>query len=435
MSHLTKRFILVGFILLFATAACSLPVRPDPGNSETDQRTQAAQTLAAIMTQAANQSTPAATVVAGATSQATAQNPTVAPSATLAPTSTDSVQQTATQVPPTATATSRPQVCDQAGFVADITVPDGSVLAAGTPFTKTWRLKNIGTCTWTTDYHLVFDSGNGMNGPTSQRLPGSVAPGQTIDISVNLKAPGEPGQFTGYWKLRNAANAVFGLGPQNSAFYVEIKVTAASPSASGYDFAGNYCLAQWTGGSTNLACNGKDGASEGFVLFKNRPILENGYVDDEPALITNPPRVNDGVIRGKYPVYTVQSGDHFKAIVGCEHNARNCNVKFQLDYQIDNGSIQTLATWHEAYEGMYSIVDVDLSSLAGKNVNFILTVMSNGASDNDRALWLLPRIEKVVPTATPTATYVPTSTMTPTPTETTTSMPTQIPTVVENTVP
>jgi hypothetical protein len=37
----------------------------------------------------------------------------------------------------------------------------------------------------------------------------------------------------------------------------------------------------------------------------------------------------------------VSSGDHFKSVIGCEHNAKNCNVRFQLDYQIDNGSIQT----------------------------------------------------------------------------------------------
>ena len=40
--------------------------------------------------------------------------------------------------------------CDQAQFVSDLTVPDGSSFAPGATFTKTWRLKTIGTCTWTT---------------------------------------------------------------------------------------------------------------------------------------------------------------------------------------------------------------------------------------------------------------------------------------------
>ena len=56
--------------------------------------------------------------------------------------------------------------CDWAQFVADVTVPDGTTFAANQTFTKTWRLKNIGFCTWTTSYALVFDSGNSMGGPT-----------------------------------------------------------------------------------------------------------------------------------------------------------------------------------------------------------------------------------------------------------------------------
>ncbi len=96
----------------------------------------------------------------------------------------------------------------------------------------------------------------------------------------------------------------------------------------------------------------------------------------------------------------MKAGDHFLAIVGCEYNAKDCNVKFQLDYQIDNGAITTLATWSETYDDTFRHVDVDLSSLAGKSVKFILTVMANGSATGDRALWLAPRIQNV-PTATP----------------------------------
>ncbi|HGJ66308.1 TPA: hypothetical protein ENS27_13160, partial [bacterium] len=46
--------------------------------------------------------------------------------------------------------------CNWAGFVADVTVPDGTSFAPGAAFIKTWRLKNIGTCTWTGKYGLSF---------------------------------------------------------------------------------------------------------------------------------------------------------------------------------------------------------------------------------------------------------------------------------------
>ncbi|MHC5954166.1 NBR1-Ig-like domain-containing protein, partial [Streptococcus pyogenes] len=61
-------------------------------------------------------------------------------------------------VAPTATAT-----CDLAQFIKDVTIPDGTNFNPGDTFTKTWRLRNIGTCAWS-GYSLIFDSGDSMNG-------------------------------------------------------------------------------------------------------------------------------------------------------------------------------------------------------------------------------------------------------------------------------
>ena len=283
-----------------------------------------------MMTQIAGQNV---TATPGGLPSSTPQAPTLIPSATPQPSAT-------VVVLPSATATT---VCDQGGFVADVSIPDGTAMTVGTQFNKTWRLKNTGSCTWTPDYAVVFEFGALMNAPAAQKIGVSVIPGQTVDITVPMRAPGEPGSYRGYWKLRNAAGVIFGLGTNNQSFYVDIKATPAVSSGPGYDFAANYCLAEWTGNSKTLSCLGTDGSADGFVLYKTNPILESGYVDDEPSLLTNPPRVNDGVIRGKYPTYTVSSGDRFQSLLSCEHNAKNCNVRFQLDYQIDNGAIQTLA--------------------------------------------------------------------------------------------
>ena len=399
--RLTK-IILVAMILLAASVACALPGSQKPQPTDIPSgviETRAVATLNAILTQSASQPTPQAGSPT-ATPQGAANQPTAtlepAPTATRPPVI---VPPTATSIPP---ATATPMPCDQGGFISDISVPDGTSLPAGTQFNKTWRLKNTGTCTWTTDYAVVFDSGESMSGPASQKLSASVLPGQTIDVTLTLKAPGQTGQFRGNWKLRNASGVLFGLGSQNKTFYVEIKVVASNTtSGSGYDFAANYCLAEWTtSAGKTLSCAESDGNVDGFILYKAKPQLESGSIDDEPALLTNPAKMNDAVLRGKYPTYTVQNNDHFKSIIGCEYNAKNCNVRFQLDYQIDNGAIQTLGSWNEALDSNFTSVDVDLSGLAGKNVRFILTVLSNGASDNDRAQWLLPRIEKSTLTST-----------------------------------
>jgi hypothetical protein len=136
---------------------------------------------------------------------------------------------------PTATATTAVQSasptatsgvpCNLAEFVTDVSVPDGTPIMFNKTFSKTWRLKNVGSCTWTSGYQLVFDSGDQMSGPASQPLTnGSVTPGQTLDITVNLKAPGSAGTYHGNWKIREPGGELFGLsaGP----FWVEIKAVA-----------------------------------------------------------------------------------------------------------------------------------------------------------------------------------------------------------------
>jgi hypothetical protein len=135
---------------------------------------------------------------------------------------------------PTATVTPTSIPCDRAAFVSDVTVPDGTDYAPGATLTKTWRLRNNGSCTWTSGYALVFDHGDSMGAPATQQLTtGTVAPGQTIDISVTLTAPASEGTYRGYFKLRNPSGVVFGIGANaDVAFWVEIEVMPA-----GFTFA------------------------------------------------------------------------------------------------------------------------------------------------------------------------------------------------------
>src|SRR5512146_15597 len=102
--------------------------------------------------------------------------------------------------------------CNRAQFIADVTVPDGTKFSPGSIFTKTWRLKNVGTCTWTTSYSMIFSSGEQMGGPASVNFPVNVAPGRSVDLSVHLTAPANAGHYIGYWKFRNASNVEFGIG-------------------------------------------------------------------------------------------------------------------------------------------------------------------------------------------------------------------------------
>ena len=315
-----------------------------------------------------------------------------APTATLLPSATQ--QPTATLVVlPTATATPIPVPCNAAQFIEDVSVPDGSTLYPGTTFTKIWRLKNVGTCTWTTSYDLVFMKGDQMDGDDVVGMPGNVAPGQVVDVLVDLIAPEDSGSYRGYWTLRDASGVLFGLGRTNSTFYVDIKVETPQ-SNDPLNFVSSACQAEWTSGAGRLPCQGENSDSRGYVRRIDNPTLESGYVDDEPALVTHPQMISDGVIRGKYPSIRVKQGYTFVSVIGCANKAEKCDVIFRLDYQIGSGSIHNLGTWYEEYDEQFNQVEVDLDELEGKDVKFILTVQANGSSSGDHAQWLMPHIEK-----------------------------------------
>ena len=99
-------------------------------------------------------------------------------------------------------------------------------MSPGATFTKTWRLKNIGPCTWTTSYKLVFFSGEMMGAVSSASFPVTVATGQQVDFSLNMTAPNAPGTYRGYWMFMNSNGANFGIGPDaNQPWFVEITVS------------------------------------------------------------------------------------------------------------------------------------------------------------------------------------------------------------------
>jgi hypothetical protein len=291
--------------------------------------------------------------------------------------------------------------CDWAQFIADVTVPDGTPVSPGANFVKTWRLKNIGSCTWTTAYSLVFDTGTQMGGPSSVNLPSNVAPGQTVDISITLTAPSTAGQYIGYWKFKNASGVLFGIGSTtNRSWWVQINVSGGSTGVA-YDFAANYCSASWYSAQGNLPCPGTDGDSRGFVLNVAKPQLEDGTFDAGNGLITMPQNGFNGDIHGVYPAFHVQSGDKFQSKVNCAYGSYSCYVTFRLDYMIGNGPINTYWTWREKYEGLYYRTNIDLSPLAGQDVKFILTILANGSPAGDRALWSNPVIARAGTTSPP----------------------------------
>jgi uncharacterized protein YkwD len=163
-----------------------------------------------------------------------APTPTSAPATeTLIPTETLVTPATEVTITPTPQATrppNDPNCTNSAAFVADVTIPDNTEIAAGTTFEKTWRVSNTGTCIWAADYTLTYYSEERMNAPASVTLP-LTYPGQTADISISLTAPNSIGRHQGNFVIKNPAGLIMQVN-DDSRLWVIINSTAATAAAA-----------------------------------------------------------------------------------------------------------------------------------------------------------------------------------------------------------
>jgi hypothetical protein len=309
---------------------------------------------------------------------------------TPAPTSTP--LPTLTPIPPTETPETAS--CLDATFLEDATVPDGTTFTPGTGFLKEWRLRNAGSCTWTTDYDLVYVGGNRLGAQSVVPLSETVKPGESAELGVYMVAPRTPGEYRGFWMLRNANGRRFGIGDQaDDSFWVEIQV-AGNVSDYNYDFALSYCDAIWRSATGRIPCGNAATPSNGSVQFLIAPAFENRH-ENEPTIWLHPNESQDGWIEGSYPAIDIQSGDSFKAWVGCMEGYDLCDVTFYLAYTDENNHTYTVDRWHEVYDNQVTTIDIDLSNLAGQSVQFILGMEASSEDVRSaQGFWFVPRIER-----------------------------------------
>jgi hypothetical protein len=203
--------ILAVLFLVFAALACNMPGSSQATPTNVIDAISTNVALTAAVQNTLNPPTQFPTMALPTTQSP----PTASPSATIQP--------TATSVP-----------CNRAAFVLDVDYPDNTNVQPGTAFTKTWRLKNNGSCTWTSGYVIIFDTGDRMNAPETVVVTnGTIAPGQTVDAAVLLTAPTAPGTYRGNFLLRAPDGKRFGIGPDGTGnFWVQVIVPVPTPTVT-----------------------------------------------------------------------------------------------------------------------------------------------------------------------------------------------------------
>jgi hypothetical protein len=322
------------------------------------------------------------------------------------PTTVSSPTATATPIP-TATATTPPtpttsECTNLAKFVDDVTVPDDTEMLPGQEFIKTWRVQNVGTCTWTDQYASIFVSGDQMNAVSPLPMTGSIAPNGTLDISVTLKAPGTTGTYRGDWKLRNPSRVTFGLGNTASdPFYVQIKVVegvselnlGAATWTDNLDNTDNWYLldtanTKFTEGDGKLVMTSiNPGVGEEWGL-SDKPSMDDYYLQatfitgndcsglDRYGLLARAPDPDKGYVfefscDGHYRLYT-WDGQNYKALQEWRTSASilaGINQTNVMGIYMKGTSIRLYANGHKIAEFTDSMFDHGQFGLVIGSVN------------------------------------------------------------------
>ncbi|CAL5068451.1 unnamed protein product [Urochloa decumbens] len=99
-------------------------------------------------------------------------------------------------------------------FIKDVTVPDGTLMAPSTPFTKIWRMRNNGSTFWPYGTHLLWVGGDRLTCLSSVRLAistdGGLNPCEQTDVAVDFLAPAKSGRYISYWRLALPSGLTFG---------------------------------------------------------------------------------------------------------------------------------------------------------------------------------------------------------------------------------
>jgi hypothetical protein len=113
----------------------------------------------------------------------------------------------ASPTPPVPTPT--PYCSNNLEFVADVTIPDGSIYLPGTELEKVWLVKNSGTCNWDNGYIFRLVSGDPMGAETMQGLYPARS-GSEVEIKLDFTAPKVTGTYQTMWQAFTPYGEPFG---------------------------------------------------------------------------------------------------------------------------------------------------------------------------------------------------------------------------------
>ncbi len=183
--------------------------------------------------------------------------------------------------------------------------------------------------------------------------------------------------------------------PTPTADFSVVGLPQEQPGTTAFDFVAEACGAEWFSSSQDLPCP----AANETQLQLGYAMPSNGQIEGLPLnlamLLTYPPQYNDTTLYSKYPVFTVEKGDRFRAVLACRSHAF-CDVTFGLEYY-DGNDKRGLKHWSYLFADAPLVIDYSLDGLAGKTVRFGLTFTGAGNRQQAYGVWIVPHIYRPTP--------------------------------------
>jgi hypothetical protein len=103
-------------------------------------------------------------------------------------------------------------------FLKDLTIPDGTVVAAESTLDKRWEVHNSGSCNWGENYRVRLIAGSELGAQREQALYPARSDSR-VTIRIVFIAPTEPGSYRSAWQAFNPQGEPFG-----DPFFIEFVV-------------------------------------------------------------------------------------------------------------------------------------------------------------------------------------------------------------------
>ena len=275
---------------------------------------------------------------------------------------------------------------DEFTFVSDLTVPDGMAITPGTNFRKSWYITNSGTCTWNSNYRVIYHSGDNVGRAKEFALlqPGYyIRPGESTVVSVDLIAPSAVGSsYTTYWSLQTPGGNEFGAGAAKN-IYLSSNFRVDNQFIVTQNFGSLQCSDDY--GYFTCGLNQTDG-SRGSVYYDATPMLESGRSQGNPAIAVRPPSGENSTVRFEFGPLRFPRRSNFYTNFCCKPDTPSCDVQIRLYIREPGYAEERLILekreWNEGLMGEWKYVLDDIG-IFDQDFTYIFEVQSNGGADPD----------------------------------------------------